>query len=69
MIKTVFQKLWTAVVAATTGAVLGIVVAIILAQQHISPVDANLIAVWSFAGIGFMASLILGGRKKASPTN
>jgi hypothetical protein len=70
MFRTIFLKLWTAIVAATTGAVLGIVATIIIAQQHIASVDdAGLITVSVFAGLGFVFGLIFGGRKRISPTN
>jgi len=68
MFRSVFQKIWTAIVAGTTGAVLGLVATIIMAQLHIAPVNTGLIAVWIFAGSGFVLGLIFGGRKKISPT-
>jgi FtsH-binding integral membrane protein len=68
MFRSLFQRIWTAIVAATTGAVLGIVAAIIMSQQHIAPVNTGLVAVWIFAGLGLVFGLIFGGRKKSSPT-
>ncbi len=68
MFRTVFQKIWTAIVAATTGAVLGLVASIVMAQQHIAPVNTGLNAVWILSGSGSVLGLIFGGRKKTSPT-
>jgi hypothetical protein len=65
MLRSAFQRIWTAIVAATTGAVLGLVATIVMAQQHIVPVDTGLNAVWILSAAGFVLGLIFGSRSKA----
>jgi len=64
-----FQRIWTAIVAATTGAVLGLVATIVMAQLHVLPIDLGLNAVWVCSAAGFVLGLAFGGRKKSAQTN
>jgi hypothetical protein len=65
MITNLFHRIWTAIVATITGAVLGLVATIVMAQQHIMPVDMGLNAVWILSAAGFVLGLLFGGRSKA----
>jgi presenilin-like A22 family membrane protease len=65
MIGRIFQRIWTAIVAAVAGAAIGLAASVVMVKYG-RPIDEALPLVSIFAMAGFLLGLLWGGGKTAA---